>query len=198
MKPMVVNTSTGVYIPCVSSYEKPVVKILSYEDSRQGKVSEESVMKHTVQHTDVDTTGLSSLRYRTIPVYACVPAAFGNAICSYILHSLAQKPYRPSAAVPLSQDIVLKMYNSFLAKEKKLYNNTDVPLDRFDIMFLVQSVFHQKSVFSGRSIAGAKLELTRWDASKLPTLENVVLGTAEECRKHESEKLEGLDPNKVT
>lgn len=69
MKPMVVNTSTGVYIPCVSSYEKPVVKILSYEDSRQGKVSEESVMKHTVQHTDVDTTGLSSLRYRTIPVY---------------------------------------------------------------------------------------------------------------------------------
>lgn len=59
--------------------------------------------------------------------------------------------------MPLSQDIVLKMYNSFLAKEKKLYNNTDVPLDRFDIMFLVQSVFHQKSVFSGRSIAGAKL-----------------------------------------
>ena len=44
--------------------------------------------------------------------------------------------------MPLSQDIVLKMYNSFLAKEKKLYNNTDVPLDRFDIMFLVQSVFH--------------------------------------------------------
>lgn len=45
----------------------------------------------------------STMRYRCIPVYgrfelillslACVPAAFGNTICSYILHSLSQKSY---------------------------------------------------------------------------------------------------------
>lgn len=38
MKKMVVNTSTGVFIPCVSSYERPVVKIMSYDDSASAKV----------------------------------------------------------------------------------------------------------------------------------------------------------------
>ena len=38
MKKMVANTSTGVFIPCVSSYERPVVKIMSYDESASAKV----------------------------------------------------------------------------------------------------------------------------------------------------------------
>ena len=38
LKKMVVNTSTGVFIPCVSSYERPIVKIMSYDDSASAKV----------------------------------------------------------------------------------------------------------------------------------------------------------------
>lgn len=38
MKKKVVNTCGSVYIPCVSSYEKPVVKIMSLDDSREAHV----------------------------------------------------------------------------------------------------------------------------------------------------------------
>lgn len=38
MKRMIVNSSSGVYIPCVSSYEKPVMKIMSKEASQVAKV----------------------------------------------------------------------------------------------------------------------------------------------------------------
>ena len=64
---------------------------------------------------------------------------------------------RPSSVVPLSQDVLLKLYNTLQTKEKKLYGNTTLPIDRFDVMFLVQSIFHQRSILSGKSIAGTKL-----------------------------------------
>lgn len=54
-----------------------------------------------------------------------MPAAYGNAICSYILHSRAQKVFRPSTVVPLNQDIVVKIFNRLVTKEKQLYGNTE-------------------------------------------------------------------------
>ena len=38
-------------------------------------------------------------------------------------------------------------------------------------------------------------EFTRWDLKKPAALENVVLGTVEECKKHEEEGLDGMDPH---
>lgn len=64
---------------------------------------------------------------------------------------------RPSATVPLSQDVLLKLFNRLQTKEKTVFHNTVIPVDRFDILFLMQQVFKQKSVFSGVSIAGSKL-----------------------------------------
>lgn len=66
-------------------------------------------------------------------------------------------PNRASSVVPLSQDVLLKLYNTLQTKEKKLYGNTVLPIDRFDVMFLVQSIFHQRSILSGKSIAGSRL-----------------------------------------
>ena len=74
--------------------------------------------------------------YKSFYSIACVPAAFGNTICSYILHSLSQKVYkssiffinliyRPSVVVPLSQDVLMKMYNRLLTKERTVFNNTE-------------------------------------------------------------------------
>ena len=110
---------------------------------------------------------------------------------------------RPSATVPLSQDVLLKLFNRLQTKENTVFHNTEIPVDRFDILFLMQQVFKQKSVFSGVSIAGSKLvgigccgdvqEFTRWDLNKLPTLDNLVVGTVEECKKHEQEGLDGMD-----
>ena len=74
------------------------------------------------------------------------------------------------------------------------YLTHSIPIDRFDLLFLIQQVFKQRSIFSGASIAGTKLELTRWDIHRLPTLDNIVLGTVDECKKHEQEGLEGMDP----
>ena len=114
MKSTIVNTSSGVFIPCVSSYEKPVVSIMSYEESKQEKTQESSMMIEAARQSNnseapkgveaVNAPSSSTMRYRTIPVYGevfksrvmavgCVPAAFGNAICSYILHSLSHKSF---------------------------------------------------------------------------------------------------------
>lgn len=38
MKKMIVNSSAGVYIPCISSYEKPVTSLMTKEDSMKSKV----------------------------------------------------------------------------------------------------------------------------------------------------------------
>ena len=132
-----------------------------------------------------------------------MPAAYGNAICSYILHSRAQKVFRPSTVVPLNQDIVVKMFNRLVTKEKQLYGNTEweracgvrrrLSLDRFDLYYLMQSIFKQKSIFSSCALAGNKLEFTRWDVRVPPALDNLVLGTVEECQKHEKEGLEGMN-----
>ena len=58
---------------------------------------------------------------------------------------------------------------------------------------MLQSIFKQKSIFSGCALAGNKLEFTRWDTNMLPTLDNLILGTVEECQKHEKEGLEGMN-----
>ena len=39
MRSMIVNSPSGVYIPCISSYEKPVMKIMSKEASQVVKVN---------------------------------------------------------------------------------------------------------------------------------------------------------------
>ena len=36
---------------------------------------------------------------------------------------------RASSVVPLSQDVLLKLYNTLQTKEKKLYGNTALPID---------------------------------------------------------------------
>ena len=40
-------------------------------------------------------------------------------------------------------------------------------------------------------------EFTRWDLTKPPTLDNLILASAEECKKHEKEGLEGMDQKEV-
>ena len=84
MKATIVNTASGIFIPCVSSYEKPVVPIMSYEASRQGKAQENDVMAEAARLANsqepkaaesVDTPASSTMRYRTIPVYGKVLGA---------------------------------------------------------------------------------------------------------------------------
>ena len=57
---------------------------------------------------------------------------------------------------------------------------------------MLQSIFKQKSIFSGCALAGNKLEFTRWDTNMPPTLDNLILGTVEEGAQHEKEGLEGM------
>ena len=57
---------------------------------------------------------------------------------------------------------------------------------------MLQSIFKQKSIFSGCALAGNKLEFTRWDTNMPPTLDNLILGTVEECAQHEKEGWEGM------
>ena len=51
--------------------------------------------------------------------------SYGNTICSYILHSRAKKTFRPSTTVPLNQDIIVKMFNRLVTKEKLVFKNAE-------------------------------------------------------------------------
>ena len=86
---------------------------MSYEESKQEKTQENDMMIEAARQSNseepkvaeaIAAPSSSTMRYRTIPVYGevfeswvmavgCVPAAFGNAICSYILHSLSHKSF---------------------------------------------------------------------------------------------------------
>ena len=72
-----------------------------------------------------DAASSDSMRFRTIPVYGCVPAAFGNTICAYVLHSLSHRTFRPSAVVPLSQDVLLKLFNRLQTKERVVFKTEE-------------------------------------------------------------------------
>ena len=81
---------------------------------------------------EVGKEGGESMRFRTIPVYGCVPAAFGNTICSYVLHSLSGRAFRPSAVVPLSQDVLLKLFNRLQTKERVVFGTEEWEFRRDD------------------------------------------------------------------
>lgn len=196
MREQVMNES-GLFIACVSSYEKPVMNLLSMDESKLSHTTDQKLVKVSDQVTECseksETPKETHSRTRCIPVYGCVPAVFGNTICSYILHSISQRSFMPQATVPVSQEVVLKLFNRLQTKELKRFNNAELPIDYYDLQFLIQQIFKQKCVFTHKSICGNKLEFCRWNAFLPPTVDNLVLGTMSEVEKHERMGIERLD-----
>ncbi|KAF2270217.1 hypothetical protein CC78DRAFT_550493 [Lojkania enalia] len=186
-------------IPVVFSTEKPgpgkaELLPLPEEEFTKGQVGELGV--------------LPDFRVRILPVLGTMPAIFGLAVANHVILEIAGYPhdYLPSK----SRD---KMYDGILGAlqgaEEKLaksrgfdFQGLKIPITQDDVGYLVEEVYHGRSIVSGLS---TRLALVRWNKpvdeiiddrtpgqkNSLLQMKELVLMTKEEAMKHQKEVLQG-------
>lgn len=186
-------------IPVVFSSEKWVpgkaeLLPLSEEEFQKGNVTELGV--------------LQNFRVRILPVLGTMPAMFGLAVANHVMLEISGYPHEYLQAKSRG-----KMYEGMLGglqgQEEKLLRHIGVdpvglrlPVSVEDVAYLVEEVFHGKSVISGLA---NRLVLTRWRKPELNFLDTstakqklsklklneLVVMSREESVKHESLVLKG-------
>jgi len=132
-----------------------------------------------------DFGAVDYLRLRVIPVLGTSPSIFGQAMASYVLCNLANRAYAPETCERMSKNLrqkVLKM----LRKDEVARFSSDavVDLDEDDCELVVQQVWGGRCAFSGKRFGGHNpLALSRWDPTRPPQLDNLVLLAASEGSK---------------
>ena len=187
-------------IPVVYSNEKPGVG-----KAQLLPLPEEEFVKGQVNELSV----LPDFRARILPVLGTIPAVFGYVVANFVVMEISGYPYEVLTCK--TRD---KMYENILSTlqglEERLAKDTvvetqglKIPITKDDVGYLVEEVYHGKSVVSG---IPTRLTLTRWKApekgyrpdedwegqkfSRL-TLNDLVCMTKEEAAVHEREVLKG-------
>ncbi|CCX05683.1 Similar to Uncharacterized protein YKL027W; acc. no. P36101 [Pyronema omphalodes CBS 100304] len=183
------GVTTGIKV--VYSIEKPgpgkaTLLPLDQEEYEKGKVDELGV--------------LPSFRARILPVLGTMPGLFGLCVANEVLCEIANYPMEHSLGknrTKLYQDIEAKL----AGLESRLRGNVAglrLAMTADDIGYIVEEVFKGKSVVSGYS---TRLLLTRWQPlphrdeghwgldEQRVQIDEVVLMTKEEAKKHEKEVL---------
>ncbi|TGZ79562.1 hypothetical protein EX30DRAFT_350071 [Ascodesmis nigricans] len=185
------GVATG--IPVVYSTEKPgpgkaSLMPLSDEEFQKGSVKELGV--------------LPDFRVRILPVLGTMPGFFGLCLANHVLVALAGYPTEYSQGKNRTK-LYQEMQARLVGSESRLRGNViglKLPLTETDIGYLTEEVFKGKSVISGIS---TRLELIRWNP--LPhreegywaeeehrvSLDDLVVMTKDEAKKHEKEVLAG-------
>ena len=194
-------------IPVVFSKEKPgpgkaELLPLPEEEYHKGKVSELSV--------------LPDFRARILPVLGTMPAVFGYTVANFIICEITGYPHE-SGAGKLREKLYDNILSTLQSTEERLgrQSGTDaiglkLPVSKDDVGYLVEEVFHGKSVMSN---VPTRLVLIRWNApsrgfgiddspegEKIVKLDlnELVLMTKEEAARHEKEILkEGKAPESI-
>lgn len=169
-------------IPMVFSAEKP--------DPRKANIlplSDEQLSEGNVH----ELSALQDFRVRILPVLGTVPGMFGLAIATFVIASVAGYPIEPVEGKNRYTN-----YDSFLqslAGQQLRINEKDqrVPILILDVAYIVQEVYHGKSVVSNFLL---RLTLSRWDPTKELSTLNIVVLTKEEQRLHEKRVLLGKEP----
>ncbi|KAF2157679.1 hypothetical protein K461DRAFT_264550 [Myriangium duriaei CBS 260.36] len=184
-------------IACVYSQEKPgpgkaQLLPLDEEEFAKGKVGELGV--------------LPDFRVRILPVLGTMPAVFGLCAANHVMLELAGYPhdYLPSKAREKMYDGMLALLQGF---EERLARSMGIdaqglrlPVSVDDVGYLVEEVFHGRSVVSG---LGSRMALVRWRSPSAEfvdlsvpgqrhdrlKLDELVLMTKDEALKHEKEVL---------
>lgn len=167
-------------VPCVYSTEVPPMKLLPLEDQN---VALEDVEEYR-QFKD--------FRVRILPVIGPIPAMFGNALAAYVIMALAD-PTRPdpaAAAQPVAtrNKFYDKLRMGIINRETHVHNpnnrNNETTngnlqlhvtsrLSLDDIQYITDEVFRGRCARTNAAVGG--LKLVRWDVTKPPTLDNLVL-----------------------
>ena len=190
----------GEGIPVVFSTEKPghgkaELLPLPEEEFQKGKVNELSV--------------LPDFRARILPVLGTMPAVFGYTVANFIVCEISGYPHE-SGAGKLREKMYENILSTLQGTEERLARREvgdafglRIPVTKDDIGYLVEEVYHGKSVISGLP---TRLTLIRWKApdegfriedneegqkSVKLSLDELVCMTKEEAATHEREVLKG-------
>eukprot|EP00887_Chlorella_sp_A99_P001035 scaffold14.g1035.t1 len=137
-----------------------------------------------------------NFRVRTIPVLGTTPAIFGLAAAAHVLCALAGAPFEgaPLFYVPTKQ--FAGIHAALYEREELRFGSADgVGVDAQEVEALVREVWRGRSARAApgqgpgdkalkRSVG--HLTLTRWDAARPATVDNLVLLTHEEADAHDA------------
>ncbi|CAD1809256.1 tRNA threonylcarbamoyladenosine dehydratase 2 [Candida parapsilosis] len=166
-------------IPFIFSAEKP--------DPRKAKLlplAEEEIVKGEVDQL----SALKDFRVRILPVLGTMPGMFGLAIATYILTTVSGYPMEPIEGKNRYK-IYDDMLQSLAGQQLRIGEEDQrVKISMADVSYILEEVFRGKSPISNYS---TRLALSKWDPSKEISLQNVVVMTKDEQRKHEKRVLIG-------
>lgn len=139
------------------------------------------------------------IRLRVMPVLGTSPAIFGQAIASYVLCQLAGAPYLPEPGERISRAQKQRMLQSLRNDEVRRFGfqGDDLGLDEDDVEFIIQQVWHNRCVITGKRIgAHASMTILRWNPEQPLTPYNVILLVQSEAKRLiEKSDYEALDIN---
>ena len=138
-------------------------------------------------------------RVRTLPVLGPTPAAFGAAAAALVVTDLASAPIlSPSPPPPRTAPHYATLLARLADREERVHGVSPPPVDVDDVAFLVRDVWRGVSAASadaatvrfpggdaGLASATGGLTLTRWDAARGATVDNLVLLTFAEADAHD-------------
>lgn len=166
-------------IPVVFSAEKPDPK-----KAQILPVNQEELIKGKVD----ELSALQNFRVRILPVLGTMPGMFGLTIATYILTSVAGYPIEPIEGKNRIK-VYDGVYQSLAGQQSRIGElEQRIPISMFDVPYILEEVYHGKSPISNYS---TRLTLSRWDPSKELSLQNIVVMTKEEQKKHEDLILNG-------
>ncbi|KAF2634293.1 hypothetical protein P280DRAFT_439154 [Massarina eburnea CBS 473.64] len=186
-------------IPVIFSAERPgpgkaQLLPLAEEEFAKGSVGELGV--------------LPDFRVRILPVLGTMPAIFGLAVANHVILEITKYPhdYLPSKSRDKMYDGILGALQGSEERVAKSFgfdsHGLRIPMTQDDVGYLVEEVYHGRSVISGLT---TRLCLVRWERpseyfidkrtpgqnNSLLRMKDLVLMTKEEASKHERDVLKG-------
>jgi len=150
--------------------------------------------------TPADLQLLPGFRVRTIPVLGTTPALFGCAAAAWAVCTLAGQPFHSAPPVALAAEQVAQQFERLLEREHLRFGSEEgLQVDPADVSYAMSELWGCRSARHGLAEAddapppppnvGRKasfrstrdLVLTRWDAARPATVDNLVLLTFDEA-----------------
>lgn len=170
-------------IPSVFSIEKVAKGLSELEEHQKGNQEQYGINANE--------------RIRTLPVFACLPAAFGQCLASVVINSLGKNDIISKTDINENDKINCCVGSVSLAKlinDHRLYEMTykgkkeDELYLCFDDYYRIAKMFNFVSSISNKS--GNKMKFIRWRIYKEPSIDNIVIMNKSELNMHYNMKTE--------
>jgi molybdopterin/thiamine biosynthesis adenylyltransferase len=150
--------------------------------------------------TPADLQLLPGFRVRTIPVLGTTPAAFGCAAAAWTVCAIAGQPLHTLPHAPPQPEQVLQQLERLCEREHLRFGSEEgLMCDPPDVAYVVSELWACRSARHGLADDDDELKptrrrtfrttmnlvLTRWDAARPATVDNLVLLTFDEAEAHD-------------